>query len=110
MRLLDSLNSQLIWQMPCILNLYAVIIYSDANAATWRIQQSMAKCICQGFTQSFGRYFQFLLSADAFDDATQIQVFEKECHTSVKQIKIVAFDSLIIYKCHLIYASETSHS
>ena len=72
MRLFDSLDSQLIWQMPCILNLYAVIIYSNANAATWRIQQSMAKCICQGFTQSFGRYFQFLFSADAFDDATKL--------------------------------------
>lgn len=48
--------------MACVLDFYAVIKDGNADATTWRIQQSMTKCIRQCFTQCLYRNLQSFFS------------------------------------------------
>ena len=53
MRLLDGLYGQLLWQMTRVLNLNTVIIDGDAHRTACIVEKTMAKCICQCFSQLF---------------------------------------------------------
>ena len=48
--------------MTSILNLYTIIIDSDANRTTCIMEYPVTKGICQSLTQRFGRNLQFFFS------------------------------------------------
>ena len=47
MGLFDGLYSQFIWQMTSILNLYTIIIDSDADRTTCIMEHPMTKGVCK---------------------------------------------------------------
>jgi hypothetical protein len=45
--LFDGLNSQFVWQMASILNLYTIIIDSNANGTTCIMEHPVTKGVCK---------------------------------------------------------------
>ena len=110
MRLLDSLNSQFIRQMACVLDFYAVIKDGNADATTWRIQQSMTKCIRQCFTQCLYRNLQSLFSTQPLDYSTLIQMLEQESHTCIQQLIEIALFPHVVNEDFFLNTLEPSHT
>ena len=110
MGLLNGLNSQFIWQMASIFNLYTIIIDSDTDRTTCIMEHPMTKGIRQGFTQRLGWNLQFLFSCKAHYLATERKMFEEKRHTSIKQCEEIAVCSWIVDEFHLVIATKASHT